>query len=107
MREEEKRRTKLDKKFEAKKKELERKEKEKRHKRKKQLQKRQQVLKDIEDYIENGGKTPEALRQVKETQPGKDLCPFFTKTGACRLDRQIHTIFISRFIRNTMIQFPK
>lgn len=85
MREQQEQRMKIHKELEARNEELRKKEEEWRRKRKEQLQKREQLLKDIEDYADNGAKTPEALREIRETQPGKDLCPFFMKTNACRL----------------------
>ncbi|KAG7211215.1 hypothetical protein KM043_010531 [Ampulex compressa] len=60
-----------------------RKEEEKR-KREEDMKRREEILKQIDDYIDNGIKTPEALREVIDSQPGKELCPFFSKTGACR-----------------------
>lgn len=88
--------------FEAKKEALLKKEEEYRQKRKELLRQREQLWKDIDDYIENGAKTPEALREVSETQPGKDLCPFFTKTGACRL--VCRAMFTLRY-KITMLKF--
>jgi len=38
----------------------------------------------IDEYID-GAKTPEGLREVEDSQPNNELCPFFTKMGACRL----------------------
>ena len=49
-----------------------------------QLKKQEEMQKEIDDYIDNGAKTPEALRVVTETQPGKEICQFYAKTGACR-----------------------
>lgn len=63
---------------------LKKKEEEKK-KREEQLRKHEQLQKEIDDYIDNGVKTPEVLREVVDNQPTKELCPFFTKTGACRL----------------------
>jgi len=63
---------------------LQKKEEEKKR-REEQLRKQEQLQKEIDDYIDNGVKTPEVLREVVDNQPTKDLCPFFTKTGACRL----------------------
>ncbi|XP_012535664.2 U2 small nuclear ribonucleoprotein auxiliary factor 35 kDa subunit-related protein 2 [Monomorium pharaonis] len=64
--------------------ELLKKKEEEQKKREERLRKQEQLEKDINDYIDNGAKTPEALRQIIETQSTKELCPFFTKTGACR-----------------------
>lgn len=50
-----------------------------------QVRKQEQLQKEIDDYIDNGTKTPEVLREIVDNQPTKALCPFFTKTGACRL----------------------
>lgn len=44
----------------------------------------EEVRREIDAYIDEGTRTPEVLREVKNTQLGKDLCPFFSKTGACR-----------------------
>lgn len=38
----------------------------------------------IDEYITNGGHFPEELDTTLETNPGKPVCPFFQKTGACR-----------------------
>lgn len=53
--------------------------------REEQFRKHEQLQKEIDDYIDNGSKTPEVLREIVDNQPTKTLCPFFTKTGACRL----------------------
>ncbi|EFN80401.1 U2 small nuclear ribonucleoprotein auxiliary factor 35 kDa subunit-related protein 2 [Harpegnathos saltator] len=93
---------KIQKEFEAKYEESRKKEEERRRKRKEQLKKREQLQKDIEDYVDNGAKTPEALREVSETQPGKELCPFFMKTGACRYgdkcSKNHRAVFLSKVI---------
>lgn len=78
-------RIKIHKELEAKQEELRKKEEDRRRKRKEQLQKWEQLQEEINNYIDNGAQTPTALREISETQPGKDSCPFFTKTGACRL----------------------
>ncbi|XP_076242974.1 uncharacterized protein LOC143184538 [Calliopsis andreniformis] len=70
--------------FEAKQEAIRKKQEEEKRKREEEIKKREQFLKEIDDYIDNGIKTPEALREVIDSQPGKELCPFFTKTGACR-----------------------
>ncbi|XP_024947015.1 U2 small nuclear ribonucleoprotein auxiliary factor 35 kDa subunit-related protein 1 isoform X3 [Cephus cinctus] len=49
-----------------------------------EIKRHEELQRQIDDYIDNGTKTPEALRAVTESQPGKELCPFFTKTAACR-----------------------
>lgn len=50
-----------------------------------QLRKQEELRKEIDDYIDNGIKTPESLREVINSQPGKEICPFFAKTNTCRL----------------------
>ncbi|XP_076764384.1 uncharacterized protein LOC143431496 [Xylocopa sonorina] len=70
--------------FEAKQEAVRKKQEEEKRRREEDVRKREQLLKEIDDYIDNGIKTPEALREVIDSQPGKELCPFFTKTGACR-----------------------
>ncbi|CAL7933493.1 unnamed protein product [Xylocopa violacea] len=70
--------------FEAKQEAIRKKQEEEKRRREEDVRKREQLLKEIDDYIDNGIKTPEALREVIDSQPGKELCPFFTKTGACR-----------------------
>ncbi|CAK9798249.1 U2 small nuclear ribonucleoprotein auxiliary factor 35 kDa subunit-related protein 1 [Anthophora quadrimaculata] len=70
--------------FEAKQEAIRKKQEEEKRKREEDIKKREQLLKEIDDYIDNGIKTPETLREVIDSQPGKELCPFFTKTGACR-----------------------
>lgn len=49
-----------------------------------ELKRHQDIQRGIDDYIDNGAETPEFLRVVSESQSSKELCPFFTKTGACR-----------------------
>ncbi|CAD6213197.1 GSCOCG00003960001-RA-CDS [Cotesia congregata] len=43
-----------------------------------------QLEKEIDDYIDNGVRTPEYLRLTSDTHPTKEPCVFFTKTGACK-----------------------
>ncbi|XP_066255118.1 U2 small nuclear ribonucleoprotein auxiliary factor 35 kDa subunit-related protein 2 [Euwallacea similis] len=56
------------------------KEKEIEEKRLEQQRHEQELL----DFLEEGGSTPEHLKTVMESNPGKDLCPFFQKVSACR-----------------------
>lgn len=70
--------------FEVKREAIRKKQEEEKRKREEEIRKREELLKEIDDYIDSGIKTPEALREVIDSQPGKELCPFFTKTGACR-----------------------
>lgn len=70
--------------FEVKQEAIRKKQGEEKRKREEEIRKREELLKEIDDYIDSGIKTPEALREVIDSQPGKELCPFFTKTGACR-----------------------
>lgn len=53
--------------------------------REEQLRRQEQLQQEIDDYIDNGVRTPDVLREIADSQPTKALCPFFTKTGACRL----------------------
>ncbi|XP_076170961.1 uncharacterized protein LOC143148474 [Ptiloglossa arizonensis] len=76
--------TKIRQEFEAKQEAIRKKQEEEKRKREEDIRKREQLLKEIDDYIDNGIKTPEVLREVIDSQPGKELCPFFGKTGACR-----------------------
>lgn len=71
--------------FEAKQEVIRKKKEEERRKHEEQLQRQEQLQREIDDYIDDGVKTPEALREVIESQPSKNPCPFFTKTGSCRL----------------------
>lgn len=76
---------KLRKELEEKQEAIQKKKEEERRRHEEQLKRQEQLQKEIDDYIDNGMKTPEALREVVDTQPTKKLCTFFTKTGACRL----------------------
>lgn len=88
--------------LEAKRAALLKKKEEEKKKREEQLRKQEQLQKDIDDYIDNGVKTPDVLREVFDNQPTKDLCPFFTKTGACRYgnacSKNHRKIFLSKVI---------
>ncbi|XP_051161891.1 U2 small nuclear ribonucleoprotein auxiliary factor 35 kDa subunit-related protein 1-like isoform X2 [Leptopilina boulardi] len=51
----------------------------------KELKRQEEVQQQINDYIDNGAKTPEFLRTITETQSKTaEICQFFTKTGSCR-----------------------
>ncbi|XP_043478244.1 U2 small nuclear ribonucleoprotein auxiliary factor 35 kDa subunit-related protein 2 [Leptopilina heterotoma] len=51
----------------------------------KELERQEEIQKQINDYIDNGAKTPEFLRTITETQSkNAEICQFFTKTGSCR-----------------------
>ncbi|KAH1020043.1 hypothetical protein HUJ04_009772 [Dendroctonus ponderosae] len=41
-------------------------------------------VKELLDFLEQGGDTPEHLKRTMETNPGKKPCPFFQKVCACR-----------------------
>ncbi|XP_047359436.1 U2 small nuclear ribonucleoprotein auxiliary factor 35 kDa subunit-related protein 1 isoform X2 [Vespa velutina] len=75
---------KIRKEFEAKQEIIRKKEEEEKRKREEEIKQRELLQKEIDDYIDEGIKTPEALRKTIDSQPGKELCPFFSKTGACR-----------------------
>lgn len=56
-------------------------------KRKELEERRKQQVKryeEISNFIENGGDTPEHLKEQFESNPGKPICPFFHKTSTCR-----------------------
>ncbi|KOX78446.1 U2 small nuclear ribonucleoprotein auxiliary factor 35 kDa subunit-related protein 1 [Melipona quadrifasciata] len=88
--------------FEAKQEAIRKKQEEETRRREEEIRKREQLLKEIDDYIDNGISTPEALREVIDSQPGKELCPFFAKTGACRYgdtcSRNHHRVCLSKVI---------
>lgn len=58
----------------------ERNQREEEEKRKKQ----QELVEQVSRFIAEGGEVPEGLNTTYETNPNKQLCPFFSKTGACR-----------------------
>lgn len=76
---------KIRKEFELRQEAIQKQKEEEKRKLEEQLRQHQQLQKEIDDYIDNGMKTPEALREIIDNQPSKDTCPFFTKTGVCRL----------------------
>lgn len=76
---------KIRKEFEAKRMAILKKKDEEKKKQEEQLRKQEQLQKEINDYIDNGVKTPKVLREIVDNQPTKELCPFFSKTGVCRL----------------------
>lgn len=62
--------------------------KEKREKEENELNekiKKQEQLNDlVNNFLTNGGDTPQHLKTLSETNPNKELCPFFKKTSTCR-----------------------
>ena len=42
------------------------------------------LMKQIDDFVNNGGEIPENLQNIMETNPNKPICQFFKKTNACR-----------------------
>ncbi|XP_023011913.1 uncharacterized protein isoform X2 [Leptinotarsa decemlineata] len=47
--------------------------------------KEQKLLNEkVDNFIENGGDTPDHLKTILETNPNKSTCPFFQKTSTCR-----------------------
>lgn len=46
--------------------------------------KQRQLEEEIDNFIRNGGSTPEHLKRNHEMNPNKPICPFFKKTAACR-----------------------
>lgn len=57
-------------------------EKERQLEEQRKLQEKQ--FEEVEAFLQDGGDTPEHLKGILETNPGKTVCPFFQKTGACR-----------------------
>lgn len=70
--------------FEAKQEAIRLRKEEQCRKQEEEIRKHVELQKEINDYIDNGIKTPETLREIIDSQPNKELCPFFAKTGACR-----------------------
>lgn len=70
--------------FEAKQKKLFKRREEEKQRQEMLLKQQADMRKEIDDYIDHGSKTPDALRKVTNSQPGRDACPFFAKTGTCR-----------------------
>lgn len=46
----------------------------------------QELICEINNFIEYGGDVPDSLKRNFETNPTKEMCPFFKKTGACRFN---------------------
>ncbi|KAG5324756.1 U2AFL protein, partial [Acromyrmex heyeri] len=94
--------TKIRKEFEAKRMAILKKKDEEKKKQEEQFRKQEQLQKEINDYIDNGVKTPEVLREIVDNQPTKELCPFFSKTGVCRYgnacSKNHRKFFLSRVI---------
>ncbi|XP_015112431.1 U2 small nuclear ribonucleoprotein auxiliary factor 35 kDa subunit-related protein 1 [Diachasma alloeum] len=74
----------LRKEFEAKQQLLNKRKKETQSRQEEELKHQETLKKAIDSYIDEGTKTPESLRAVMDSKPGKELCPFFTKTAACK-----------------------
>lgn len=48
------------------------------------LRKQEQLSELVNNFLTNGGDTPEHLKTFSETNPNKERCPFFNKTSTCR-----------------------
>lgn len=48
------------------------------------LKKQEELMCQIDDFIKHGGELPPSVNISTETHPNKPVCPFFSKTGACR-----------------------
>ncbi|KDR21330.1 U2 small nuclear ribonucleoprotein auxiliary factor 35 kDa subunit-related protein 2 isoform X2 [Zootermopsis nevadensis] len=59
-------------------------EEEERRKQEEKLQKQEDLMRQIDDFIKHGGELPPSVNISTETHPDKPICPFFSKTGACR-----------------------
>ncbi|KAK0082424.1 hypothetical protein PV325_010411 [Microctonus aethiopoides] len=70
--------------FEKKQEELKRKREEWQRLKDEELKRQENIEREINEYIDDGAKTPEILRVITDSQPGKELCPFFSKTATCR-----------------------
>lgn len=46
--------------------------------------KQDELMQQIDDFIRKGGELPQSVNISTETNPDRDPCPFFSKTGACR-----------------------
>ncbi|XP_019884458.2 U2 small nuclear ribonucleoprotein auxiliary factor 35 kDa subunit-related protein 2 [Camponotus floridanus] len=93
---------KIRKEFELRQEAIQKQKEEEKRKLEEQFRKQQQLQKEIDDYIDNGMKTPEALREIIDNQPSKDICPFFMKTGVCRYgdmcSKNHRRVFLSKVI---------
>ncbi|XP_011314276.1 U2 small nuclear ribonucleoprotein auxiliary factor 35 kDa subunit-related protein 1 [Fopius arisanus] len=70
--------------FEAKQQIVNKKKQEAKNREDEELKQREKLKNEIDGYIDSRAKTPEFLREVIDSKPGKELCPFFTKTAACK-----------------------
>lgn len=71
---------------------------------KKEEERRQlETLERINNFISNGGEIPYELRSVRETNPGKEMCLFFNKVGACRFGNQCSRNHQHLKISNTLM----
>ncbi|GAB0089068.1 hypothetical protein DMENIID0001_035470 [Sergentomyia squamirostris] len=46
--------------------------------------KHEELLRKIKSYVQGEQDLPEELLETLDSNPGKDLCPFFSKTAVCR-----------------------
>ncbi|XP_063983837.1 centrosomin-like isoform X3 [Diachasmimorpha longicaudata] len=70
--------------FEAKQQLLNKQKEEAQSRQEEELKRQEDLRNAIDSYIDEGAKTPESLRAVMDSKPGKELCPFFAKTAACK-----------------------
>lgn len=59
-------------------------EEEERRKEDEKVKKQEDLMRQIDDFIKHGGELPASVNISTETHPDKPVCPFFSKTGACR-----------------------
>ncbi|KAF4517228.1 hypothetical protein B566_EDAN005282 [Ephemera danica] len=57
----------------------------------------------IEDFLQKGGELPAELRIASESNPHKEVCPFFTKVAACRFGEQCSRNHIHPAISNCIL----
>ncbi|XP_065164416.1 U2 small nuclear ribonucleoprotein auxiliary factor 35 kDa subunit-related protein 2 [Atheta coriaria] len=63
----------------------------------------QKLQQKIDEFINNNGEMPDELNQCLETNPGKIVCPFFTRTGACRFGDMCSRNHIRPTISNILL----
>ncbi|KAK6619029.1 hypothetical protein RUM44_003411 [Polyplax serrata] len=70
---------------------------------KEETKRREETLERINNFIVNGGDVPIELQCVTETHPGKEICSFFYKVGACRFGSQCSRNHQHLHISNTLM----
>lgn len=81
------------------------------------MQMQEDLQRRIQEFVNSDGEMPPELHELAETNPGKELCTYFNKNGACRFGNKCSknhirpkistTLFVPGFFSNIHLEHSR